>query len=77
MCFKRVKYIDVNGMKHAVEYLNSSKVKYNDDVVNINKQQNIRLKMFEVDNGRESKLIKVLISVEVKHGRILVFGPCL
>jgi hypothetical protein len=25
----------------------------------------LNLKMFEVDNGRESKLIKVLISVEV------------
>jgi hypothetical protein len=30
---KRVQIIDINGIKHAAEYLNSSKVKYNDDVI--------------------------------------------
>jgi len=30
---KRVQNIDINGIKHAAEYLNSSKVKYDDDVV--------------------------------------------
>jgi hypothetical protein len=27
------KFIDINGTKHAAEYLNSSKVKYDDDVI--------------------------------------------
>ncbi len=27
------KCIDINGIKHAAEYLNSSKVKYDDDVI--------------------------------------------
>ena len=27
------KFIDINGIKHAAEYLNSSKVKYDDDVI--------------------------------------------
>jgi hypothetical protein len=28
--------IDVNGLKHAAEYLNSSKVKYDDDIIDNN-----------------------------------------
>jgi hypothetical protein len=30
---KRVQNIDINVIKHAAEYLNSSKVKYDDDVI--------------------------------------------
>jgi hypothetical protein len=33
---KRVQNIDINGIKHAAEYLNSSKVKYDDDVIDRN-----------------------------------------
>jgi hypothetical protein len=34
-CLKRVQIIDINGIKHAAEYLNSSKVKYDDDIIDI------------------------------------------
>ena len=41
---KRVQIIDINGIKHAAEYLNSSKVKYDDDVIDIRQEQTFQRK---------------------------------